>query len=1422
MAGMAIDVLGPVRVESASLHPRERAVLAALVVRRGIPLAPEDLAEAIWAGAERPATWNKQVQQAVARLRKALGADHIATTAAGYHLDADPDEIDAVRFESLIAQARRHHLDGEPGRAVDGYRRALALWRGRPYDELSAWPEAVAAGSDLEQLRVEAGEALLRARIDAGDALGVIPEAERLVRDEPLRESRWALLSLALYRSGRQADALATLRAARERLADELGVDAGSEIVELEQAILQHDDALDRTLSVAQTRADCPYRGLGTYQESDADDFFGREREIATATRRLDETGLLVVTGASGSGKSSLVRAGVVPSLRRRGRRIRTVGPGPTVVGEVQAAVDGRSDTDVVVVDQFEEILEADAAAAAEVASLLAAFVADDGRAIITVRSDYLDACAADPSLAPLMAEGVLVVPPMDSDDLRRVIEAPAAAAGLRLEPGLIELILRDSAGGPGILPHLSHALAETWARREGPVLTVAGYEATGGIAGAIAQSADRLYQRLDPADQDLCRSTLLRMVALAPDGLPVRRRLAAAPLRAEAAQANVFEELAHARLVSVEGDSVVLAHEALTRAWPRFRGWLQEGAEALAVLGHVESGAAVWDAGGRSDDDLARGARLQAMLEIRDELDLRLTATEAAFIDASAARDLSERRALEAAADAERRQNRRLRFAITGVVGMLAIALVAGGLAVRSAVGESAAAEDARIEVLAGASAALRSTDRVVAALVAAETYRRWPDDSRAKSALFGMLASRDGAITTTPIEGTEERVSSTVIPGTSTALVIREHEFVDIRDIHTGEVLRTLDVELPRASGITRPFVRISEDGSIAVVQDGVALSTVDENGIPDWINAWTVLDLDRGEVIGDPVLLELGISDYALSPDGRHVAFTPWDGGVVLIDTQTQQVMVDPSHGGTGARELGQPATVGFSPDGAMLVSTNAGQLTTFDPERFEVVDDASVAPQYGAAVVMSLKVLQDTSVPPEYGNKKLVALEDGTVIVAGDRGLVAVGPDGEMLWQQDGDIAGPCAFLTVVPERDSLFCGDGRGHVIERHLATGKETGLATDYQIGASGELVYDYELDQLHFMSAHAAAIGHWRLDGSPEGSTMLAPGFELTEGLDPSGRYALAVPSGSVFYEPIVQSALDVETGTAAASAEAIIAFWAGSGIFRTVTSEFENFYIDVPTGRSTPAKSHDHDVSNEGSWAWPQASKDGELGLIASCCTGTVITVDPTTGEELGTTYEFAGFVFSMTTTPDGSHLIGTAVDEDEGLYQLAVFDTATGELLAEHLGTGDVATVAGDDRILLAGPDVITEYDLALNPLRELEAPTGSIDRLAVSDDGDTLLVTTWDWTVAVYDLESWTMVGEPIQAASIDSGFAATLHPSGEWFLMNTDAGIVRVELDADAWFEDVCTIAGRNFTEREWETHFGAIGEYRETCDFPTA
>ena len=483
---MGIRVLGAAEIDEGPLSPRDRAVLSVLVLRHGEPVAPTVIADAVW-GEHPPDTWPKQVQTTIVRLRAILGRSSIVTSSIGYVLDGDPEAIDAVRFERFARRASELRSRGDPERAVDEYRRALSLWRGTAYSAIPSWG-AVIEAARLEEVRSTAEEELAAAHLDCGEHHSVIASAEALVREQPLRERRWSLLATALYRSGRQADSLAALRAARVRFAEELGIEPGPELAALESAILHHDPSLAPPPRGPQASADCPYKGLRPYGVEDGEVFFGRDADIAAVLARLDRAPFIAVSGPSGSGKSSLVLAGVVPALARRGLSVRVVSPTNAIAEQFHDALYSRRTADVVVVDQLEELFHG-GFQADEVHAVggLIAEAAASRIVVATVRSDFLDECTAEPSLAPLLAEGVHLVGAMSGPDLRAAIEEPARQAGLRLEAGLTELILRDAAGHSTALPLLSHALVETWLRREASVLTVAGYEEVGGLTGAIA-----------------------------------------------------------------------------------------------------------------------------------------------------------------------------------------------------------------------------------------------------------------------------------------------------------------------------------------------------------------------------------------------------------------------------------------------------------------------------------------------------------------------------------------------------------------------------------------------------------------------------------------------------------------------------------------------------------------------------------------------------------------------------------------------------------------------------------------------------------------------------------------------------------------------------------------------------------------------
>jgi energy-coupling factor transporter ATP-binding protein EcfA2 len=306
----------------------------------------------------------------------------------------------------------------------------------------------------------------------------------------------------------------------------------------------------------------CPFPGLRPYGVDDADGFFGRDSDIAACLHKLAEESVVAVVGPSGCGKSSLVRAGMAASLQRDGRRVVVMVPGPHPLAAMAAAMPGAGSSPVLLVDQCEEVF-ALCQDARERAGFLAALSAHRAVAplIMSMRADRLADVASYPDFARIVERGLYLLPGMTPPGLRAAIEEPARLASLVIEPGLVDLVANEVTDQPGALPLMSHALRETWQRREGRTLTVAGYNASGGIRGAVAQSAEEVHQRISPKQRTVLRELLMRLVIPGPDGDAVRSRLPRRLVVTRPEDDVMIDLLAAARLVTSDADAVEIAH---------------------------------------------------------------------------------------------------------------------------------------------------------------------------------------------------------------------------------------------------------------------------------------------------------------------------------------------------------------------------------------------------------------------------------------------------------------------------------------------------------------------------------------------------------------------------------------------------------------------------------------------------------------------------------------------------------------------------------------------------------------------------------------------------------------------------------------------------------------------------------------------
>ncbi len=418
-----------------------------------------------------------------------------------------------------------------------------------------------------------------------------------------------------------------------------------------------------------------PYLGLATFREEDAPRFFGRGQLSRHLSLRIQQERFLALLGASGSGKSSLVRAGILPLLRAEGWRIHLTTPtaapfdalaqhlyadqAAPPAGLAQAwqaepwqlaawleAPERRAvRPTLLVIDQLEELFtlcpDPETRQRFVRAVLLAAQTGRTIHVVLVLRDDYLARTAEIPGLREALDGRQAYVGPLGGRELVEVITAPARQGGWKLEQALLQRVLVDVGDEPGALPLLSQALLETWKRRQGVVMTLAAYEEeVGGVAGVIQQTADRVYTALSPAEQRLARNILLRLIALEEREVDMARRAPLTELLSDAMAQGVLERLAQERLITLEAGSAALIHEAVIRHWPALQFWLSQNRPCLVMWRRLTDDAAVWEGQQRQTSYLYWGEQLRRAQACLPELPLAPSPVESAFLQASLRRE--------------------------------------------------------------------------------------------------------------------------------------------------------------------------------------------------------------------------------------------------------------------------------------------------------------------------------------------------------------------------------------------------------------------------------------------------------------------------------------------------------------------------------------------------------------------------------------------------------------------------------------------------------------------------------------------------------------------------------------------------------------------------------------------------------------
>jgi WD40 repeat protein/serine/threonine protein kinase len=1180
-----------------------------------------------------------------------------------------------------------------------------------------------------------------------------------------------------------------------------------------------------------------PYKGLRAFQEADAHDFFGRKELINRIAKRLEEnepeSRFLAVVGPSGSGKSSAVRAGLIPSLRRNmvlnsgDWYFASMMPGATPFSELESALlkvaaqsqeslltelktDKKGLVNVVsrllpeedgdlflLIDQFEEVftLATDEAERTHFLNSLLTAATDPNsriRIVITLRADFYDRPLLYPEFGELVRKRTEIILPLTSAEMEQAIVGPADRIGLRFEPGVVAAIVSDVNQQPGSLPLLQFALTELFERRNGYSLTQAAYNASGGVLGALARRADEIFDEFDPVRQDIARQIFLRLVSLGEGTEDTKRRILQSEIVSSKSSdrqtiQDVIDTFLKHRLLTADFEpqtrapTLEVAHEALIRVWQKLKSWLDASRDDLRLHQKLSVATTEWIHTNRDSSYLASGARLSQFEQLQSATTLPLAVEESNYLEASMA--------------SRQRATNRLRLFIAGLV---IFSIVAFSLALIALDRQRAAeTEKTRADVQASIS---RARELAVTALTGVDQTD------------LGLLLSLESLAAADTFEGRNSLLS-----------VLQAQPYIYRYFQGNGEAVRAvtanpdgimlvsggIDNAVTRWDTTTGKMIGQPLTGhtggiySIAISPDGkiIASASADES-----VRLW---DTDTGQPIGDPLLGHTdAVWSIAFSPDGKKLASAGADMRIILWDIDSRQPIGEPL---TGHEDI--VYSLAFNLDGTLLASGSGDStIRLWDTATGDAVGEPLIAPNW----VLSLAFSPSTGLLASTGADSRVTFWDtltGDVLTALESGHQRFVRS--LTFSSDGQYFATAGQDGTVRVWDALS-GDEIGQPFSGHTSAVWSAAFLPDSNMvasaGADGKIIV-WNLDSRQSLASPLFAHGDSVLSVafSPDGKYIASGGGNLSNNAADNTVRLWDVETGEVEqthsgherYISDVAFSPDGHT-IASASADQTIHLW-----------NFDTGNVQILN------------VPHRSDWIAIAFSPDGKLLASSSVdlvdrdvLQGEISIWDIATGELVGTPLVgHTSDIFSVAFSPDGLSLASASNDRTVIVWDLATRQPRYNTLVGHRDSVVSVVFSPDGQSLASASHDgtIILWNTQTGQPVGQpLVGHTDWVTGIAFSPDGTMLASSSYDSTMALWSVAQAERIGPALRGHSGQVNTVA-FSPDGKHVASGGQDGLILLwDADIETWKSHACSVANRNLSTTEWDRYFQGI-PYHETC-----